>query len=127
MSDSASLTAIEHVNKSSNYPPMRKLTAPLTALQDLKYKQMDDIELKVACNEVFLKRLNISEAEAKYLEESRKLQSQCQLWFKYRTGHITASKFARVSRASIRDPPVSLVKDIMKESHFNSNKVPALQ
>ena len=88
---------------------------------------MDNIELEVACNGVFLRRLNISEAEVKYLEESIKLQSQYQLWFKYRTGHITASKFALVSRASIHNPPVSLVKDIMKESHFNSSKVPTLQ
>lgn len=125
--DSAILTAVERVKKSSNYPPVRKLPAPLTSLQDVKYQQMDDTELKALCNDLFHKGLNISEAEAKYLEESTKLQSLCLLWFIYQTGCITASKFAPVSRASIYDPPVSLLKDLMKESHFNSSKIPALQ
>ena len=102
--DSAILTAVEHVNKFSTYPPVRKLPAPLTALQDVKYQHMDNTELKAVCNDVFLNRLNFSKAEADYLEESTKLQSQSLLWFRYRTGRITASKFAPVSRASIHDP-----------------------
>ena len=88
---------------------------------------MEDAELKVVCNDLFPSGLNISKEEAKYLEESTKLQSQCLLWFKYRTGRITASKFGPVSRACIHNPPVSLVKDLMKENHFNSSKVPTLQ
>jgi len=60
--DSAILTAVEHVNKSSTYPPVRKLPAPLTALQDVKYQHMDDTELKAVCNDVLLNRLNISKA-----------------------------------------------------------------
>ena len=103
--DSAILTALEQVKKSSSYPPLRKLPAPLTSLQDVKYQQMDDAELKAVCSDVFHNRLNISQAEVKHLEESTKLQSQCLLWFKYRTGRITASKFPPVSRASIHDPP----------------------
>ena len=90
----------------------------------MKHQQMEDAELKVVGNDLFLMGLNISAAEAKYLEE---LQSQCLLWFKYRTGRITASKFSPVSRAHIHNPPVSLVKDLMKENRFNSCKVPALQ
>lgn len=125
--DSAILTDVVYVNKSSTYPPVRKLPAPLTALQDVKYQHMDNTELKAVCNDVFLNRLNISKAEADYLEESTKLQSQSLLWFRYRTRCITASKFVPVSRASIHDPPVSLLRDLMKESHFNSSKVPALQ
>lgn len=125
--DSAILTAVVYVNKSSTYPSVRKLPAPLTALQDVKYQHMDNTELKAVCNDVFLNRLNISKAEADYLEESTKLQSQSLLWFRYRTRCITASKFVPVSRASIHDPPVSLLRDLMKESHFNSSMVPALQ
>ena len=68
---------------------------------------MEDAELKAVCNVLFLRGLNISAAEAKYLEESTNLQSQCLLWFKYRTGRITASRFAPVSRAHIHNPPVS--------------------
>ena len=106
---------------------MRKLPVPLTSRQNVKYQKMENAALNAVCTDLFLQGLNISEAEAKYLEESTKLQSQCMLWFKYRTGRITASKFARVSRACIHNPPASLVMDLMKESHFNSSKVPALQ
>ena len=52
--DSAILTAVEQVKKSSSYPPLRKLPAPLTSLQDVKYQQMDDAELKAVCNDMLI-------------------------------------------------------------------------
>ena len=87
---------------------------------------MEDAELKAVSNDQFLSELSLSKEEAEYLEESAKLQAQCLLWFKYRTGRITASRFGPVSRECIYNPPVSLVKDLMKESHFNSSEVPTL-
>ena len=71
---------------------------------------MTDKELSLVCKNIFSDGLKISDDEVAYLEECTKLQSQCLLWFKYRTGRISASKFAAVKRARIQSPPMYLVK-----------------
>ena len=105
---------------------VRKLPMPLTDLMDEKYVDMSDTDLAVVCADMFPGAIKITEDEAEYLEESTKLQSQCLLWFKYRTGRITASKFAAVSRANLVNPPMSLVKQILNTTSFDSSRVPAL-
>lgn len=104
---------------------VRKLPNPLLHLKDVKYEKMTGSDLASACDKVF-NDLKITEDEAAYLEQSTKLQSQCLLWHTHRTGRITASKFAAVSRANLSKPPMSLVKQIMNETKFDSMKVPAL-
>ena len=88
---------------------------------------MKEMELSTVCNDIFPGKLKISIAEAKYLEESTKLQSQCSLWHEHRVGRITASRFYRVSKASTTNPPKSLVNGIMHAYQFNPMKVPALK
>ena len=62
---------------------------------------MGEEELKAACEDVFTNKIVVTQEEANYLEESTRLQSQSLLWFKHRTGRITASKFLAVKRASL--------------------------
>ena len=105
---------------------VRKLPTPLLHLKDPKYEKMAESELTSACEKAF-NDLKVTEDEAKYLEESTKLQSQCLLWHTHRGGRITASRFSAVSRANWAKPPMSLVKQIMSVTNINSMKVPALQ
>lgn len=122
---SAILSMVYPTTNTSSTPLVRKLPIPLTNLMDKKYQKMTDAELATACTKLFPDCLKITDDEVQYLEESTKLQSQCLLWFKYRIGRITASKFAAVQKAR-SPPPMSLIKQIMGETSFDSSKVPAL-
>ena len=94
-----------------------KLPPTLASLYDPKYKNLSYIYIYIyiyiyslisRCESVF-KNLTVSIDEAKYLEESTRLQSQSTLWFNHRAGRVTASKFATVSKASLNPPPTSLI------------------
>ena len=95
---------------------IHKLPPPLTSLQRRKYKQLSKEAISTLCEEVFAKGvIAMSADEAMYLEECTRLQAQWLLWFEHRIGRITASKFLRVSQASLTSPPSSLVKLIMEQ------------
>ena len=64
--------------------------------------------------------------EAAYLEESTRLQAQSLVWIEHRIGRIISSIFLDASRASLNPPPLSLVKQIMKENSL-SESIPALK
>ena len=117
--------ALEQASTSASQV-VRKLPLLLTSLQKQIYLVMGEEELKAACEDVFTNKIVVTQEEANYLEESTRLQSQSLLWFKHRTGRITASKFLAVKRASLSPPPASLVKQIM-ERNMISHRVPALQ
>ena len=87
---------------------------------DSKYKDLPQCDLGKTCESAFQK-LSITTDEAKYLEESTRLQSQSKLWFDHRVGRITASKFAAISKASLNPPPASLVKEIMGEKKLKGS------
>ena len=122
-------SAFLSTNQPSHSPArkVRKLPEPLTSLHHSKYQKMSPDELKTACEEIFANGLKISSEEAAYLEESTRLQSQCLLWFEQRAGRITASMFRKVTRTSIDNPSQSLLSSLMRESKFDSMKVPALR
>ena len=127
MPSSAILTAVTEQSRVPAKPPaVLKLPRLLSSLYDPRYKEMSEEEFGRVCLDIFEHRLSISREEAAYLEESTRLQSQSQLWFKHRVGRITASKFAPVSKARRDPPPLSLIKEIMGESHLDSSRVPAL-
>ena len=126
--NSGVLTAVEakeHTTADATKRIVRKLPPLLNALQDTKYKELNEHDLGLECSRIF-QELAVDEHEVNYLEESTKLQSECLLWHKHRIGRVTASKFGPVSRANTKCPPQSLVRDIMSHSQFNSMKVPAL-
>ena len=97
----------------------------MAALQDKKYKELNEENLSLECVRIF-QGLTVNEHEVQHLEELTKLQSECLLWHKHRIGRVTASKFGPVSRANIKCPPQTLVREILSHSQFNSMKVPAL-
>ena len=117
--------AREHTTVDATIRIVRKLPPLLAALQDKKCKELNEENLSLECVKIF-QRLTVDEHEVQYLEESTKLQSECFLWHKHRIGRVTASKFGPVSRAKIKCPPQSLVRDILSHSQFNSMKVLAL-
>ena len=88
-------------------------------------KKLLESDFRKACESEF-QNLYITSSEASYLEESTRLQPQSKLWFDYRAGQITASKFSAISKASLNPPPASLVKEIMGEKGVNVQDVPAL-
>ena len=102
-----------------------KLPPTLITLCDPKYKNLSQSDFQEACEVVF-QSLTISIDEAKYLEESTRLQSQSKLWFDYWAGRLTASKFAAVSKASLSPPPASLVKEIIGSKPVSLDGVPAI-
>ena len=56
-----------------------KLPPTLATLYDAKYKNLWQSDFQEACESVF-RNLTVSIDEAKYLEESTRLQSQSKLW-----------------------------------------------
>lgn len=55
---------------------------------------------------------SITREEKENVEELTRKQSSNNLWWKYRTGRITASIFKSVCRTSIENPSASIVKNI---------------
>ena len=123
---SSQVPSLPSVTNTSAPPVVCKLPPTLTSLEKPKYAGMTEEELKAACREVFATGIVVTREEAAYLEESTRLQSQSLLWFKHRTGRITASKFLAFKRASLCSPPSSLVKQVMERSAISSH-VPALR
>lgn len=97
---------------------IHKLPPPLTSLHRCEYEQLSKEAISTLCAEVFAKGvIAMSADEAMYLEECTRLQAQSLLWFEHQIGRITASKFLRVSQASLTSPSSSLVKLIMEQSN----------
>ena len=65
---------------------------------------------------MFEEELVVTQAEADYLEQSTRLQSQSLTWFSHRRGRITASKFGSVLHTSLLSPAQSLVDSLLKPS-----------
>ena len=104
---------------------VRKLPALLTSLQKPMYSTMSKEELETSCRDVF-HNLKVTSEESLYLEECTQLQAQSYLWRQHRVGRITSSLFKRAMRASLVNPPSSLIKTILTEPQFDSSKVPSL-
>ena len=66
------------------------------SLHHPRYARLNEDELKLECKWVFEQELVVTQAEADYLEQSTRLQSQSLTWFNHRRGRITASKFGLV-------------------------------
>ena len=83
-------TVVKQLSESTYASVILKLPPTLAArLYDSKYKDLPQCDLEKVCESAFQK-LSITTDEAKYLEESTRLQSQSKLWFDHRVGRITA-------------------------------------
>ena len=122
---SAILRLVEPCVPSQSSERVRHLSDPVTALFDVKNKQLSAFEMEKKCKTIF-ESMKITGEEAEYLEQSTKLQAQSNLWFEHRKGRLTASKFARISRARI-DSSRSLLKSVMQYNPPVTSRVPALK
>jgi len=112
-------------NIPTSHEPEPNLPPLLTALYDAKYACYSGAELVELCEETFT-HLSISTEESKFLERCTRQQSNSCLWYNYRVGRITASKFHTVAKCTERSYPTSLVKSVMQYSAPSPN-VPALR
>ena len=98
----------------ANTPTIRCLPPTIMSLHHPRYAQLNEEELKLECKRVFEQELVVTQAEADYLKQSTRLQSQSLTWFNHRRGRITASKFGLVFHTSLSSPAQSLVDSILK-------------
>ena len=81
----------------------------LTSLYDPEKLTLDFSELLKKCEEV---KLTVTPEQAKSVERATKSQASSKLWFRFRSGRITASKMKRVCRSNPDLPSQSLIKSI---------------
>ena len=92
---SAILSLIEcHPCPNPSPQKVKRLPSLLTSLFNRMNKGLDDAKLANACQSAF-DALAITTEEADYLEHSTRLQARSSVWFDYRKGRITASKFSQ--------------------------------
>ena len=77
-------------NHTPDLDPM--LPVSLESLYDPKYRKVSKEELNRICVNTF-EKLQVTQVEAAYLEESTRAQSNSLLWYEYRKGRITAMKY----------------------------------
>ncbi|KAJ8017633.1 hypothetical protein HOLleu_44819 [Holothuria leucospilota] len=82
---------------------------PLTELRSDRFLQMSHEELIGECKKI---EVTITQGEADVIEQHTKSQADCKLWFRYRSGRVTASRMKAVCHTKISKPSASLVKAI---------------
>lgn len=65
----------------------------------------------VKCEDVF-QQTTITEQQCKNIEASTRTQAHSKLWFRFRAGRVTASKFKAACHTDLSQPSPSLVKSI---------------
>ena len=87
------------------------LSLPLSSLFNSTCLNMSYIDL-LAKSETVFESLAISEEQCKNIEVSTRAQANCKLWFHFRAGRITASKFKAACHTDFTQPSQSLIKSI---------------
>lgn len=87
------------------------LPKPLNGLFQGEFLELSNTKLLEECEEIFT-NLNVSDEQAKAVEESTKGQCNVKLWFQHRAGCITASKFKDAVHTDVTQPSQSLIKRI---------------
>ncbi|XP_050509399.1 uncharacterized protein LOC126886482 [Diabrotica virgifera virgifera] len=75
--------------------------------EDMRNKRYEEI-LSISKNKV----MNITGKQIENVEVYTRDQSQNNVWFKFRAGRITASKFKSVYRTSIENPSLTVIKGV---------------
>ena len=76
------------------------LPLPLTDVFREKMLKAGDTDLLKVCKDVF-DNLSINHEQAQKLEETTRNQSQSKLWFEYRAGCVTASRFKAAAHTDV--------------------------
>ena len=87
----------------NNFPPI------LTDLFEQSHSKLPFNELLNKCDEV---ELSVTQEQSKCVEQATKTQSSNKLWFRFRSGRVTASKMKRICRSNPDQPSQSLVKAV---------------
>ena len=101
----------KYISKSSS----KDFPQPLTLLKDVKYVEMECQNLLKECESV---SINLTEEMAECVEAATRDQSQSKLWYKYRSGRITASRMKAVCHTDPAKPLQSLIKGICYPEAF---------
>ena len=83
----------------------------LTNLYGEKYKRLNYANLLLKCNEISF-AANFSEEQAKLIFSKTQKQSNCQKWYDFRSGRVTASVSGEVCKSRDEMPLISLIKKI---------------
>lgn len=93
------------------YDYSTKLPLAFSDLFQMDMLNVSYTELVAKCEEEF-NSLKITGDQAKAVEILTRDQAKCKIWYEYRAGRITASKFKAAARTDITKPSVSLIKQI---------------
>lgn len=88
---------------------------PLSLLYDPNFLKLSYPELLEKCEHV---DVSVSSQMSLLVEKETRNQSQSKLWFKYRSGRITASKMKSVCHTDSTNPSQSLIKQICYPQSF---------
>ena len=90
-------------------PVSKAFPTVLTEFRDEKLITANFGELLVKCNEI---KLEVSAEQAKEVESATRDQAKSKVWYRFRTGRITASKVKTVCKTKMASPAQSLIKSI---------------
>ncbi len=83
----------------------------MSSLFDEKYLELPYHELLVKCEEVF-ETIQVSTVQARHIQIATQNQAQSRVWFIYRAGRVTASRFKSAVCTNVAQPSQSLIKTI---------------
>uniref|UniRef100_A0A3Q2FXY2 YqaJ viral recombinase domain-containing protein n=1 Tax=Cyprinodon variegatus TaxID=28743 RepID=A0A3Q2FXY2_CYPVA len=83
----------------------------LSRLRDTKMDCSDLSALRLHCR-TLLKKADISQDQAHYIEMQSRSQHRSSTWYRFRTGRVTASTMYAVFRSDLDNPAVSTVKAV---------------
>ncbi|XP_051266591.1 uncharacterized protein LOC127369363 [Dicentrarchus labrax] len=101
-------------NHSKDFVPMALrdgYPTPLGQLYDAENASLTYNELIEKCDKVF-EELKMTDEQCKLVEQETKGQASSRMWYTYRCGRVTASKFGAVIKSNENQPPKSLVKAV---------------
>ena len=104
----------DHSDKCIPIYSSKDFPQPLTLLKDVKSVKMEYHNLLKECESV---SINLTEEMAECVEAATRDQSQSKLWYKYRSGRITASRMKAVCHTDPAKPSQSLIKGIAIQRH----------
>ena len=115
-------TVLEHSDRFVPQSCLQELPKCLSTLYNGKYLDLPYHELLSKCVEVY-DTLHASAEQVTKLEELTRKQANSKLWFRYRAGRVTASRFKAATSTNVAQPSQSLVKAICypKSQQFKSS------
>ena len=95
------------------------LPPTLSSLFNEEFLELSYLELLKTCEESFAS-IRVTQQQAKHLEAVTRRQADSKIWFHYRAGRVTASKFKAAAHTNKSSPSQSLIKKAIcyPESHI---------